>query len=793
MTRLLIALVGLGAFARVAAAQELRGTVRDSASGLPVPGAVIMLQDARGETLARNLSGSRGGFMLPLRPDARRVRVIRLGYRPRNLDVPQPVSGSASVQLDVVLAALPTMLQELRIMADGPVGSAPANVVPDARCAPRADREQALALLDQARAGLLALVVAREANPARVTRVGFDRAMDVTGTRIVRQRVRVDSAADQTVSFNAVRSAREFVRDGFRTTSGENQTLYAPDADILLDDAFARGYCFHLASPDSARRNEAGLAFAPANRRRGRVDIEGALWIDTAARALVNIEFHYRGVGEQAELLGAGGYIGFRDVPGGVTMIDRWWLRLVGGAAGPPEPEWERRAFSQQRMFDVSEIGGELVRADWRDGTKWEAPLGTLQITMARLDGSVAAGVGAALDGTDYRAISDAAGRVTFAHLVPGPYQVVVVDPLLVPLGVVLPTPVVFAARRATTNVLRLVVPTVESFLAEACGVSTRGRRSAWLVARAMNSDGSPANDAKWRLRKLTSSGWVTVANGEGAGSIGLIHDCTYLEQRDQIELRAWRSGGSEARFVGMVRDPVNVIPLTFPAVVASRGRDNGASGAVVLSGTVTDSITGAVVPEARVSLAGTLLETVTDSAGRFVLAGIPRGDYIVETSSPWLDSIGAVKRVKVAATGEPTSLTLHVPSLSEATLATCGVADVTGVIVGRVGLRNGELLPSAVNVVAEWRHVSAGNDSGSRAPDVLRSLRARTDPRGTFRLCGVPANTALTLHAEPDAGFPATMVPVAVTVNGNRRFARADLVLDRTLRETPFHSEEPR
>jgi hypothetical protein len=133
------------------------------------------------------------------------------------------------------------------------------------------------------------------------------------------------------------------------------------------------------------------------------------------------------------------------------------------------------------------------------------------------------------------------------------------------------------------------------------------------------------------------------------------------------------------------------------------------------------------------------------------------------------------------------------VPSLSEATLATCGVADVTGVIVGRVGLRNGELLPSAVNVVAEWRHESAGNDSGSRAPDVVRSLRARTDPRGTFRLCGVPANTALTLRAEPDAGFPATMVPVAVTVNGNRRFARADLVLDRPPRKTPFHSEKPR
>src|SRR5687768_7242399 len=129
MPRLLVALVAMAALARVAAAQELRGTVRDSASGLPVTGAVVMLQDARGTTMARNLSGARGGFIVPLNGDARRVRVVRLGYRPRIVALPQPIT--ATMQLDIVLASLPTLLQGLRVTADVP-SDAPATVVPDA-------------------------------------------------------------------------------------------------------------------------------------------------------------------------------------------------------------------------------------------------------------------------------------------------------------------------------------------------------------------------------------------------------------------------------------------------------------------------------------------------------------------------------------------------------------------------------------------------------------------------------------------------------------------------------------
>lgn len=748
---------------RSAEAQDVRGTVRDSASGQPVRGAVVIVQDAQGTTLSRTITGERGQYFLPQSAAARRMQVLRIGFRPRTIELPR---STTTAQLDVALATLPTLLQGLRVTAN-------------ARCAPRPDRADALALLDQARAGLLTLVVAREANPARMTRLAFTRTLDLTGTRTVHQRVRVDSAADQAVSFQAARSAREFVQDGFRIKAGGQQTMYAPDADILLDDEFARGYCFHIAKPVESRPNQIGLAFAPATRRRGRVDIDGALWIDTLTRALVDIDFRHRGIEPQAEDLGAGGYIAFRDMPNGVTVIDRWWLRAV--SSSDTLPDWRSRGAVEQ-PYVINEIGGELARARWSDGTSWVSPLGTLNLALTLPTGARAGGIGVGLEDTDYRAISDSAGRVTFEDLIPGPYKLFVVDPLLAPLGVVLPTSVQYEAKRSTTDVLTLTVPTAESFLTDICQVPSRPASPAYLIGRATNANDMPVANVNWRLRRLGRNGWSVVATGRTTET-GLFQRCTSLLRGDRIEVAVWRDGGAEERVVRELRDVVTAVPLVVPTIVASRAPGaSDARGSGILTGFVSDSITGEAIPEARVSLVGTLFETVADSSGRFLLAGIPRGDHTVEVSSPWLDSLGAVKRVNLVVKGDSTPVNLHVPSLSQIAAATCGSPDVAGTIVGRVTMRGANDLLEGLTVVAEWTEPGARAQGAGTASDRLRWLRTSTDSRGTFRLCGVPVNVALRVSADPDTSLRAGAAPVAVEVAANRRFARADLTLDRTV-----------
>ncbi|MEP6495676.1 MAG: carboxypeptidase-like regulatory domain-containing protein, partial [bacterium] len=59
-----LAFVALVVTATTARGQGLRGTVRDSTGGQPIPGAVIVLLDSAGATLGRNITDEHGQFRL---------------------------------------------------------------------------------------------------------------------------------------------------------------------------------------------------------------------------------------------------------------------------------------------------------------------------------------------------------------------------------------------------------------------------------------------------------------------------------------------------------------------------------------------------------------------------------------------------------------------------------------------------------------------------------------------------------------------------------------------------------
>src|SRR4029078_12318232 len=81
-----------------------------------------------------------------------KLRFVRIGYRPEERDIPVAESGVATI--DVAMHALSQML-------------APVEVRANANCPKRADANSTFALWDQARAALLAAVVALEANTPR--------------------------------------------------------------------------------------------------------------------------------------------------------------------------------------------------------------------------------------------------------------------------------------------------------------------------------------------------------------------------------------------------------------------------------------------------------------------------------------------------------------------------------------------------------------------------------------------------------------------------------------------------
>lgn len=76
----------------------------------------------------------------------------------------------------------------------------------------------------------------------------------------------------------------------------------------------------------------------------------------------------------------------------------------------------------------------------------------------------------------------------------------------------------------------------------------------------------------------------------------------------------------------------------------------------------------------------------------------------------------------------------------------------------------------------AEWIDAAPQSGRGAEASDRGRRIMARTDASGTYRICGAPVNTALTLQAADDSTRSA-VIPVRLA---DRRFTRVDMSMDR-------------
>jgi hypothetical protein len=528
--------------ANVAQSQELRGVVRDSGTRQPIPGTVLLLLDSAGRVVSRSITNDRGMYRVAIPDAARRIQALHIGSRPRDVRIPKLDAGGAT--LDLAMATIPTLLE-------------PVNVTDHPNCPRRNDHAAALALWEQARAALLATVVAREANPAEMVRLRYDRQMKDDGDEIAVQTILMDSATAPR-PFVAWRAASEFVERGFVSDTGRTALFAAPDADVLLDDAFVNGYCFRIAEPDRTRPHEVGLAFAAANSRRGRIDIEGAVWIDSLTRSLTRIAYRYIGLNAAEARFNPRGRIEFRPMPNGTVLIDRWFIRLgVLDTSGIVNGVVPRGARSE-----AHELGGEVAVARWLDSVVWHNALGTVR---GRLSAGVASGTVVRLLGTPYQAAIDSSGLFEIRDLLPGPYTIGVVDARLAPLGILLRTGFTFTAARDSTLSVFVEVPSAEHYMSAMCDGDAAAPTSTVLVARVNLPSGAPAPRTKLRARgavdKRRDRSWEGVTDRNG-----LAYLCG-VPLGELIEIRAERPGFTSEPV--LLRMPTSlstvIIPLKSP------------------------------------------------------------------------------------------------------------------------------------------------------------------------------------------------------------------------------------
>ncbi len=228
--------IGVGALLvclpALATGQRLAGTVRDPA-GQPVASAVVSLIAPGGASVSRTVTGRDGTFILPVDAAARTITVIRIGFLPAALPLPDSAHTTRAA-IAVTLQTIPHVLEPI--------------VVVDASCPRNSSTGDARALWEQARAGFLASVVAREAAPPDADLLHYFRLF---GTNSQVLRTTVDAIhSTSTRPILAARSPAMFATAGYVADSSTGRQYFGPDADVLVVAGFSHTHCFSLEKRD---------------------------------------------------------------------------------------------------------------------------------------------------------------------------------------------------------------------------------------------------------------------------------------------------------------------------------------------------------------------------------------------------------------------------------------------------------------------------------------------------------------------------------------------------------------
>jgi hypothetical protein len=185
---------------------------------------------------------------------------------------------------------------------------------------------------------------------------------------------------------------------------------------------------------------------------------------------------------------------------------------------------------------------------------------------------------------------------------------------------------------------------------------------------------------------------------------------------------------------------------ITSTAIAQTPASDSYGSAA----GIAVDSIHGGYLKNAVVSLVGTSLSAVTDSAGYFQINQIPHGTFALRLDHPYLDTLGIrlVTRPTEITPGSETRFVLSVPSPSTFVARKCSEADRkigASALAGTVADASTEEPSVNATVVVAWVDVQFDKKKTRRT---ARRRSGSVNRDGTFLICGIPSDLAANVFA---------------------------------------------
>lgn len=344
-------LAGVVCFAPAVDAQIARGRVVDALSGAPLGGGFVVLVTETGEEVRRVLSTLDGQFSVRA-PSAGTyyLRSERIGYEPASSGPVNLVPGAAvEVTLETVPLAVPLEAIEVR-------GTR--------QCRTPAESGPAIAAVwEEARKALVATAWAREQRLHRYDVRTFERILDASRRRVVSEYV--DSLSGYSPDPFRTPRVSALVTAGFvEVTSDGEYVLYAPDANIVLSEAFLETHCFGL-KRDPERAGLIGLTFEPMSER-DVADVAGVLWVVESSSELDGLEYSYTQLPFGVRDDRIGGNLSFVRLPSGAWIVNNWEIRgPIVEVQSTNTPGGVRHSVAVKGFRDT---GGQVVQVRTRTG-----------------------------------------------------------------------------------------------------------------------------------------------------------------------------------------------------------------------------------------------------------------------------------------------------------------------------------------------------------------------------------------------------------------------------------------
>lgn len=297
-----------------ASAQVVRGRFIDASAGAPIEGGVVSLLAMDGSEVTDVLTDAHGWYALHAPAAGRyRLRASRIGYADF-LTEPFVLAAGQVLERDIAASVRAIPLEGVSVRGTS-------------RCRLRPEQGvQTQALWSAIRTALSAASLTkrerlhydvteyvRDLDPANLNPIGPSRTRARSG---LAEHPFVSAPVDS------------LIRNGF-VRPGPDETFYfAPDADVLLSDAFLAHHCFRVVveKDGAGKASRVGLTFEPVEQGAG-VDVEGTLWVNPSTGELRAMDYRYTGLDvPDAERLG--GRVEFARVRTGRWIVSRWYVRM---------------------------------------------------------------------------------------------------------------------------------------------------------------------------------------------------------------------------------------------------------------------------------------------------------------------------------------------------------------------------------------------------------------------------------------------------------------------------------